>query len=98
MHDVEAAGLQRLGAPAAAVHIDELDLQSLRRIEARGLRGPPCQLSVGWIGDSGAKRNGLGGAGGSLPADERQNSCKDGSKGMPAIRFANSIGHGVSPQ
>ena len=35
MHDVDAAGLQFLGAAAAAVHVENIDVEALRGIEAR---------------------------------------------------------------
>src|SRR6266540_2687627 len=46
MHDVDTAGLQRLGAAAAALHIQDFDLEALRAIKAAGLRHPQRQDGV----------------------------------------------------
>ena len=73
MHDVEAAGLHLLGAAAAAVHVEDLDLEALLGVEAGRLRGPPCQHGVDRIGDPGLDLDRLGGAGGGcLPSRQCQ--------------------------
>src|SRR6266700_3397095 len=76
MHHVKMPGLQLRGAPAAAVHIEDIELQSLLGIEARRLRGPPCQHGVGRIGYPRPKRDRFGGACGGLPADQSQSDRK----------------------
>src|SRR5215475_9069465 len=56
-----AAGLQRLGAAAAAAHVDDVDLQSVRRIETAGLGHPQRQDGVDWLGDSDFQLGHVGG-------------------------------------
>ena len=53
MHDVEPAGLEFGRAAAAAVHIEDVDLEALRGIEAGIARHVPSQHRVDGVGDAG---------------------------------------------
>jgi hypothetical protein len=53
MHDVEPACLQLGGAAAAAVHIDDVDFEPLRRERAGVARHVPGEHRVHGIGDAG---------------------------------------------
>ena len=63
-HQVDLAGLQFLGAAAAAAHVDDLDLQAVGGIEAAFLRHPHRQHGVDGVGDADAERGELLGGGG----------------------------------
>src|SRR5262245_49892736 len=53
MHDVEPSGLQLGRAAAAAVHVEDLDFQSLRGVEAGVACHVPGQHRIDGIGDAG---------------------------------------------
>jgi hypothetical protein len=53
MHDVEPAGLQLGRAAAAAAHVDDVDLESLRGVETGIASHVPRQHGVDGIGDAG---------------------------------------------
>src|ERR1700730_18321375 len=52
MHDIEPAGLQLGRAAAAAIHVDDVDLEALSGVQA-GIAGHvPCQHGVDGVGDA----------------------------------------------
>jgi hypothetical protein len=59
MHDVEPPGLQLGRAAAAAAHVDDVDFQSLRGVEAGVACHVPGQHGIDRIGDAGLELNRL---------------------------------------
>src|SRR5580704_12425 len=53
MHDVDARRLQFLGAAAAAVHVEDFDVEPLRAVEPGGARHVPGENRVYRIGNAG---------------------------------------------
>jgi hypothetical protein len=86
MHGVDAAGRELGGAAAAAVHVDDLGLDSVRRIEAGGIRHPDRQHGVDRIGDADFELDGLRGHRGDPQQWQEQDDDGEANQPAPPLR------------
>jgi hypothetical protein len=83
MHGIDAARLQRLGAAAAAIHADDFDIETLRRIEPSRLRHPQGQDSIHGFGNADLEMRRLCSGHGVCPSGE-----KERERGKPPTQSA----------